>query len=254
MVRKSFLGIGILLLTPSLLTALEKNETQSRQSAVNASAISRVDRHVRALVAEYMETKESIHVRRLMESNERARQVMAESLMYPADELYQSQWDNRYVNPFRKHPVILPASYEIDCSSFVLPVKKASISSRFGHRRRRMHNGIDLRVATGDTVRVAFDGKVRIRGFERRGYGHYVVIRHPNGLETLYAHLSQVFVNENDIVRAGAPIALGGRTGRATGSHLHFETRFMGQALNPEDLIDFENGVPHDDIYVYRNP
>ncbi|MDR3129232.1 MAG: peptidoglycan DD-metalloendopeptidase family protein [Tannerellaceae bacterium] len=254
MVRKSFLWIGTLLLTPSLLVAQEKNEIRSLQQVSGSSTVTRMDRQVNALIAGHMDTKEDIQIRKLIEANERAKLIRAESLMYPADDLYQSLWDNCYVNPFQKHSVTFPDSYEIDCSSFVLPVDNVSISSRFGLRRRRMHSGIDLRLVTGDTVKVAFDGKVRIRGFERRGYGYYLVVRHPNGLETLYAHLSKIFVNENDIVRAGTPIALGGRTGRATGSHLHFETRFMGQALNPEDLIDFENGVPHDDIYVYRNP
>ena len=99
----------------------------------------------------------------------------------------------------------------------------------------------------------AFDGKVRIRNFERRGYGNYLVVRHPNGLETVYGHLSKSLVDVNDIVRAGDPIALGGNTGRSTGSHLHFETRFLGQAINPADIIDFENSVPHQDVYVFHN-
>jgi murein DD-endopeptidase MepM/ murein hydrolase activator NlpD len=225
-------------------------------SAAQQQALStgRIERQVSALMAEHIETKEDIQVRKLMEVNDRAELAGNESLMYPADELYESLWDNRYVNPFLKRSVTLPDKYEVDCSGFVLPVDSVSISSRFGPRRRRMHSGIDLRLATGDTVRAAFDGKVRIRNFERRGYGHYLVIRHPNGLETVYGHLSKVFAGENDIVRAGMPIALGGRTGRATGSHLHFETRFMGQAINPESIIDFENGIPHNDVYVYRSP
>ena len=94
---------------------------------------------------------------------------------------------------------------------------------------------------------------VRIKNFERRGYGYYLVIRHPNGLETVYGHLSKFLVGVNDIVRAGDPIALGGNTGRSTGSHLHFETRFLGQAINPADIIDFENSIPHQDQYVFRN-
>jgi murein DD-endopeptidase MepM/ murein hydrolase activator NlpD len=115
-----------------------------------------------------------------------------------------------------------------------------------------MHRGIDLKVQVGDTIYAAFSGKVRIRSYERRGYGNYLVIRHPNGLETIYGHLSKYLVTENDIVKAGQPIALGGNTGRSTGSHLHFETRFLGQALNPSDLIDFDCGMPHNDYYVFR--
>ena len=94
---------------------------------------------------------------------------------------------------------------------------------------------------------------MRIRNFERRGYGYYIVIRHPNGLETVYGHLSKQLVNVNDIVHAGDPIGLGGNTGRSTGSHLHFETRFLGKAINPAEIIDFENGVPIQDEYVFRN-
>ncbi|MDR3127331.1 MAG: M23 family metallopeptidase [Tannerellaceae bacterium] len=252
MAPTNILWITSLWLTSTSLVAQANNKLLSTQP--DANAVTRMDRQVNSLVAEHIDTKESIQVRKLIEANERAEMVNAESLMYPADELYQSLWENRYVNPFQKHAVTFPEIFDIDCSSFVLPIDSASISSHFGLRRRRMHRGVDLRLATGDTVRVAFDGKVRIRGFERRGYGHYLVVRHPNGLETLYAHLSKVLVEENDIIRAGTPIALGGRTGRATGSHLHFETRFMGQALDPEELIDFRNGVPHNDIYVFRNP
>jgi murein DD-endopeptidase MepM/ murein hydrolase activator NlpD len=127
------------------------------------------------------------------------------------------------------------------------------VTSRYGPRRRRMHKGIDLKVQIGDTIYAAFDGKVRIRNFERRGYGNYLVVRHPNGLETVYGHLSAWLVDVNDIVRAGEPIALGGNTGRSTGPHLHFETRFLGQAINPADIIDFDNYVPFKDIYVFRN-
>lgn len=129
----------------------------------------------------------------------------------------------------------------------------ARITSKYGPRRRRMHKGIDLKVLKGDTIRAAFNGKVRIKAFERRGYGYYVVLRHPNGLETIYGHLSKILVEENQIVRAGETIGLGGNTGRSTGSHLHFETRFLGQAINPAEIIDFENGVPHQDTYVFHN-
>ena len=152
--------------------------------------------------------------------------------------------------------VNFPDSFQIDCSSFVYPIgidSMARVTSKYGPRRRRMHKGIDLKVLKGDTIRSSFDGKVRIKAYERRGYGYYVVIRHPNGLETIYGHLSKILVNENQIVRAGETIGLGGNTGRSTGSHLHFETRFLGQAINPAEIIDFENGVPKQDQYVFRN-
>lgn len=179
-----------------------------------------------------------------------------EDLLFPADELYGSNWDTRWVDPFRvdNNDVVFPDSCEIDCSSFIVPIDcDLRVTSKYGPRRRRMHRGIDLKVQVGDTIRAAFSGKVRIRNFERRGYGNYLVVRHPNGLETIYGHLSGFLVDVNDVVRAGEPIALGGNTGRSTGSHLHFETRFLGQAIDPAEIIDFENGVPHKDLYVFRN-
>ena len=174
-----------------------------------------------------------------------------ESLMFPADELY-GFWDTLRVNPYGNRQVAYPDTFNVDCSTFVLPIDHSiKVTSAYGVRGRRMHNGIDLKLQTGDTVRSAFSGKIRIKGYERRGYGYYLVVRHQNGLETVYGHLSKFLVEDNEIVRAGQAIALGGNTGRSTGSHLHFETRFLGQALNPSHIIDFNNGgVPHNDQYV----
>ena len=174
-----------------------------------------------------------------------------ESIMFPSEELY-GLWDTTWVNPYRNSEIAYPDSFYVDCTTFVLPIDIGiKVTSLFGVRGRRMHSGIDLKLQTGDTVRSAFSGKVRIKSYERRGYGYYLVIRHQNGLETVYGHLSKFLVSENEIVQAGQPIGLGGNTGRSTGSHLHFETRFLGQALNPSHIIDFTNGgVPHNDNYV----
>ena len=135
-----------------------------------------------------------------------------ENLMFPADELYGSNWENRWVDPFRgAAKVNFPDSFAIDCSSFVYPIaidSMARITSKYGPRRRRMHKGIDLKVLKGDTIRAAFNGKVRIKAFERRGYGYYVVLRHPNGLETIYGHLSKILVEENQIVRDDLPVLI----------------------------------------------
>jgi len=114
------------------------------------------------------------------------------------------------------------------------------ITSHFGYRRYRQHYGTDVDLITGDSVLAAFDGKVRITKYSR-GFGKVVVIRHPNGLETVYAHLSKFLVDSNQYIHAGQVIALGGNTGRSTGSHLHFEVRFLGRALDPESIIDFKN-------------
>ncbi len=212
-----------------------------------------MDKRVSELMADRVGFKKDMALKELAEINEKAELEARENLMFPADELY-GEWTNELVNPFRGKKVDLPDSCVIDCSTFVLPMDSMTrVTSKYGPRRRRMHKGIDLKVQIGDTIRAAFDGKVRIKNFERRGYGYYLVIRHPNGLETVYGHLSKFLVGVNDIVRAGDPIALGGNTGRSTGSHLHFETRFLGQAINPADIIDFDNSIPHQDQYVFRN-
>ena len=208
-----------------------------------------MDKRVSELMADRVGFKKDMALKELAEINEKAELEARENLMFPADELY-GEWTNEWVNPFRGKKVDMPDSCVIDCSTFVLPMDSMTrVTSKYGPRRRRMHKGIDLKVQIGDTIRAAFDGKVRIKNFERRGYGYYLVIRHPNGLETVYGHLSKFLVGVNDIVRAGDPIALGGNTG----SHLHFETRFLGQAINPADIIDFENSIPHQDQYVFRN-
>ena len=178
------------------------------------------------------------------------KQIRAEQSEYPALSLYPN-WNNQYVHAYGN--AIIPDTYTIDLTGFHMPTPSTKITSPFGPRWRRMHNGLDLKVNIGDTIVAAFDGKVRIVKYERRGYGKYVVIRHDNGLETVYGHLSKQLVEENQLVKAGEVIGLGGNTGRSTGSHLHFETRFLGQAINPADIIDFENSVPHQDVYVFHN-
>ncbi|MDR1337242.1 MAG: LysM peptidoglycan-binding domain-containing protein [Tannerella sp.] len=213
-----------------------------------------IDRQVSELMANRIDIRKERFGAELavMDYVSREELLEEEALRFPADELYGS-WDTSWVNPFRSREIAFPDTFNIDCSTFVFPVaNELKVTSKYGLRRRRMHRGIDLKVQVGDTVRAAFSGKVRIKSYERRGYGKYLVIRHPNGLETVYGHLSNYLVSENDIVRAGQPIALGGNTGRSTGSHLHFETRFLGQALDPGDLIDFDSGTPHSDSYVFR--
>lgn len=166
----------------------------------------------------------------------------------PADELYGSIWNNRYVNTYGSIENA-PDNYSIDLKNFSMPTM-GYITSNFGPRRRRMHYGVDLKVHVGDTIYAAFDGKIRVCQYERRGYGYYVVIRHHNGLETIYGHLSGFLVSEDDVVKSGQPIGLGGNTGRSTGPHLHFETRFLGKPINPSQIIDFDNKICHKDTYV----
>ena len=176
---------------------------------------------------------------------------LAIDLEYPASYLYP-EWSNSYVNNYDN--VVLPDSVVVSMKGYCMPTDSTYITDKFGYRPRRgrQHFGLDIRIKTGDTIRAAFDGKVRISRYERRGYGHYLVIRHPNGLETLYGHLSRKLVAENDIVHAGDPIGLGGNTGRSTGSHLHFETRILGNAINPALMFDFPNQRAVTDYYVYQ--
>ncbi len=137
--------------------------------------------------------------------------------------------------------------------SFCAPVV-GDVRSTYKFRRRRPHRGTDIPLHVGDPVRAAFDGKVRVVKSTKQtgGYGNLIVLRHPNGLETYYGHLSKQVVQENDIVRAGDIIGYGGSTGRSTGPHLHFETRFMGQAFDPERLIDFPTGKLRQEQFIVK--
>ena len=177
------------------------------------------------------------------------KQIRAEQSEYPALSLYPN-WNNQYAHAYGN--AIIPDTYTIDLTGFCMPTPSTKITSPFGPRWRRMHNGLDLKVNIGDTIVAAFDGKVRIVKYERRGYGKYVVIRHDNGLETVYGHLSKQIVDINQLVKAGEPIALGGNTGRSTGSHLHFETRFLGIPINPALMFDFEKQDIVADHYTFN--
>ncbi len=179
------------------------------------------------------------------------RQIQKEMMEYPGFALYPN-WVNDRVHVYGN--VAMPDSFTIDLKGFCMPTEHRKITSNYGPRRRRMHKGVDVKVYIGDTIRSAFDGKVRVVNYERRGYGKYVVIRHDNGLETIYGHLSKQLVGENQIVKAGEPIGLGGNTGRSTGSHLHFETRFLGQDIDPTKMFDFPNQDIVADTYTYYKP
>ncbi len=121
------------------------------------------------------------------------------------------------------------------------PADEYRISSRFGPRRRRFHYGIDLAMPTGTPIYSTFDGTIRVAKWNK-SYGNLIVIRHDNGLETYYAHLSRIQVKPGQEVKAGEQIGLAGNTGRSYGSHLHFETRYLGAAINPDVIIDFSDG------------
>jgi LysM repeat protein len=131
-------------------------------------------------------------------------------------------------------------------SQFLVPVK-GKVISKYGWRRGRMHTGTDLKLSLGDTVYAAYGGEV-FRACRYYGYGNLVIMKHPHTLETYYGHLSKFLVKTGDTIKAGQPLGLGGRTGRATGPHLHFEVRENRVAYNPELVYDFNNFFVREDI------
>lgn len=148
-------------------------------------------------------------------------------------------WSDTKINPYQVDLKNMKDTIKIDLSGFSHPGSRY-ITSDFGFRKWRFHYGIDLKIDKGDSVSSAFDGVVRITK-RAKDYGYYVLMRHFNGLETLYAHLSKIIVNPGDTVKSGEVIGLGGSTGRSTGNHLHFETRYLGNPINPNDLFNFSN-------------
>lgn len=177
------------------------------------------------------------------------RLVVKENLANPSASLYPS-WNTSHVNAYGN--IALPEKYEIDLRGFVMPTTSRVVTSNFGARWGRQHKGLDIKVYVGDTIRAAFSGKVRVVDYEGRGYGNYIVIRHDNGLETVYGHLSKHLCKVNQEVHAGDVIGLGGNTGRSTGSHLHFETRLLGHAINPALLFNFPMQDVTCDVYTFR--
>ena len=168
---------------------------------------------------------------------------------HPCDSVYGYTWTHNWVNPYKVPIDSMPDSVSIDMSGFVMP-KRGAITSHFGMRKTRYHYGTDIRLHVGDSVCSAFDGQVRICDYDPRGYGNYVVIRHSNGLETVYGHLSQILVEKNERVSAGEIIGLGGNTGRSTGPHLHFEMRYLGNAFNTEKAINYTTFEPKESVYM----
>ncbi len=160
--------------------------------------------------------------------------------------VYSTNWDTTQIFAYKNIELTdLPDLTELclinDPSEFCCPYT-GMVLSKYGIRKRRNHNGVDLPLKTGEPIYAAFDGKVRYAKYNLGGYGNLVIVRHQNGLETWYAHLSRTNIKENDYVKAGQVIGYGGNTGRSTGPHLHFEIRYCDQTFDPEFLIDFKNG------------
>jgi murein DD-endopeptidase MepM/ murein hydrolase activator NlpD len=166
------------------------------------------------------------------------------SFDYPADNFYGS-WSSTKPHPYsiklwEEDSVVKLLLSDKKLGNYHSPVDKIVVTSHYGYRWDRSHRGIDLDLQVWDTVRAAFKGRVRFAGYYG-GYGRVIVVRHYNGLETLYAHLHRYKVKVGDEVKAGQLIGLGGSSGQSTGSHLHFECRFKGVAINPEQIINFED-------------
>ncbi|MBQ4819377.1 peptidoglycan DD-metalloendopeptidase family protein [Aquimarina sp. MMG016] len=167
---------------------------------------------------------------------------------------YVIKWDNQKFNPFRGESPATPFQLIFSETEFASPVdRKMVVTSRYGWRRGRPHQGIDIDLQIGDNVKSILDGKIRYVGYHG-GHGKTIIVRHNNGLESVYAHLSKYLVKENDQVKAGDPIGIGGVTGNARGSHLHLEIRYHGKSIHPEYLFDFtpETKIRSDSLYVTR--
>ena len=170
------------------------------------------------------------------------------------NEIFLDSWTHDAPDPYRVSLESLPneiALWIVDSLSDYRCPNQTDVYSKFGYRHRRRHQGADLPLHTGTPVYAAFNGKVRLAKYYK-GYGNLVVLRHENGLETFYAHLSKIIVSEDQWVEAGSIIGLGGSTGRSTGAHLHFETRYKGYAFDPEWLIDFHSGVLRHRLFVLK--
>lgn len=158
---------------------------------------------------------------------------------------YYAIWSSEYINPYNIKPGDLKDTIPIRLYDrlrnqlWAPPLEVYRKTSGFGPRWGQFHHGIDLGLSMGMPVFAAFDGIVRLARYDRYGYGYHVVLRHYNGLETLYAHLSKIECQVGQEVKAGDIIGLGGSTGRSTGPHLHFEVRYAGNTFNPEEIFDF---------------
>jgi murein DD-endopeptidase MepM/ murein hydrolase activator NlpD len=179
--------------------------------------------------------------------------IKSDSLFRYSFNLYLNTWDEKKPSVYKsaKYPgngtvklLLFP-----DSGAFSMPCDNNLVTSHYGWRRGRMHRGTDVDLETGDEVRSVMDGVVRFAGWYS-GYGYCVLIRHMNGLETLYAHLSKLEVKSGQVLNHGDKIGLGGTTGHSTGSHLHFEVHFMGRAINPELIFDFKKKEAKTDYLI----
>ena len=170
-------------------------------------------------------------------------------------DIRKEYWDTTVYNPYRNVKVHFPVEIKFEDSTYTPPISfKKVVTSRYGWRRGRAHRGIDIDLVTGDSVAAMFDGIVRFAKYNT-GHGRTVIVRHYNGLETVYAHLSKYAVKANDSVKQGQLLGYGGASGNARGSHLHLVINYKGVSINPEYLFDFseQNIVRSKNIWVTNN-
>ncbi|MDD7885728.1 M23 family metallopeptidase [Flavivirga sp. 57AJ16] len=170
-------------------------------------------------------------------------------------DLKKEHWDTTVYNPYRHVKVHFPVEIKFDDSTYTPPISfKKVVTSRYGWRRGRAHRGIDIDLVTGDSIVAMFDGIVRLANYNA-GHGRTVIVRHHNGLETVYAHLSKYAVKSNEIVKQGQLLGYGGTSGNARGSHLHLTINYKGVSINPEYLFDFseQNIIRSKSIWVTDN-
>ncbi len=184
-----------------------------------------------------------LNVDNLLEAlNSPTREDSAE--LIPSFDIYEN-WDTENIHVYYEDLSKMEGEVKLKLAEtkhdYCHPIK-GEITSEFGYRSGKYHYGIDLRLKVGDPIYSAFDGVVRISQYSP-SYGHVMVVRHENGLETLYAHLSKRLYKPGQTLKAGQKLGLGGNTGRSTGPHLHFECRYLGEPINPSDIIDFEKGI-----------
>ncbi len=169
---------------------------------------------------------------------------------------YFAIWDTKIIDPYDidakefDEPVDIELYNTAAGRNWAAPLEIVKQTSPFGPRWGRLHAGVDLDLETGYPVNSVFDGIVRVSHYDRSGYGNYVVVRHYNGFETLYGHLASPGAEPGTIVKAGDQIGVGGSTGRSTGSHLHFETRYEGNPMNPKNIYSFNPFEPVSDHII----
>ena len=217
-------------------------------------------RPVKSLIpsdADAIDTLDTVneHIKVILYSDNTWQYMKDPEFMMKAD-VFKDNWDATSLDPYRVKYDSLPLTWSLwvvdSLGQYHCPyIGEIHPRGKFGIRRGRRHQGVDLPLQTGTPIYAAFDGEVRVSKY-MSGYGNLVVIRHPNGIETFYGHLSKRNVESGDWVRAGDEIGLGGSTGRSTGAHLHFETRYNGFAFDPQWLIDFKSGDLRHRLFVLK--